>query len=160
ETADDTAVAVCLGVLDAAASSLPPRRSERLAPSGLDEWRETFRVIQAWEVWQNYGAFVQSVSPALRPGIAERMAAAATVDADAVSAARETAARARAHLRRLIGPGTIVALPTAPSIAPTSEVASSDSFRARCLRLTSIGGLGGLPQVNLPAGVSNGCPIG
>jgi amidase len=160
ETADDTAVAVCLGVLDAAAASLPPRRSERLAPSGLDVWRETFRVIQAWEVWQNYGAFVQSVAPALGPGIAERMAVAATVDADAVSAAHETAARAHAHLRELVEPGTIVALPTAPSIAPTSEVAASDSFRARCLRLTCIAGLGGLPQVNVPAGISDGCPVG
>jgi amidase len=160
ETADDAEVAVCLEVLDAAAGSLPPRRGERLAPSGLDEWRETFRVIQAWEVWQNYGSFVQSVAPALGPGIAERMAVAATVDADTVSAARETAARAHADLRRIIEPGTIVALPTAPSIAPTSEVASSDSFRARCLRLTCIAGLGGLPQVNLPAGISDGCPVG
>ena len=30
----------------------------------------------------------------------------------------------------------------------------------RCLRLTCIAGLGGLPQINVPAGTLDGCPLG
>jgi amidase len=158
--ADQGVAEVAGAVLDAAAALLPAARGERLAPAGLDAWREAFRVVQAAEVWEHYGSFVERVRPALGPGIAGRMAAAATVDADQLRAAHEAAADARSHLRRVIAPGTVAVLPTAPSIAPASGVASSDSHRARCLRLTCIAGLGGLPQLNLPAGLAGGAPVG
>ena len=76
--------------------------------------------------------------------------------------AQRTVTAARAQLRRLVAPGTIVALPSAPSIAPLIEGhgASVDSFRIRCLRLTCIAGVGGLPQVSIPAGLVEGCPVG
>jgi amidase len=88
------------------------------------------------------------------------MAAAATIDEAALARAREVAARSREHLRRVVTPGTIVAVPSAPTIAPTVDGALADTFRARCLRLTCIAGLAGLPQVSLPAGVAAGCPVG
>jgi amidase len=90
------------------------------------------------------------------------MAAAAQVGEGQLRGGRAAVTRAGARLARLITPGTVVALPTAPSIAPTIEDrgASSDEFRARCLRLTCIAGLGGLPQVSVPAGILDGCPLG
>ena len=35
-----------------------------------------------------------------------------------------------------------------------------ESFRVRVMRLTCIAGLGGLPQVSIPAGTVAGCPAG
>jgi amidase len=70
--------------------------------------------------------------------------------------------QARTHIRAVIPPGTVVALPTAPSIAPPVDTPADglESFRIRVMRLTCIAGLGGLPQVSIPIGTVSGCPVG
>ena len=71
-------------------------------------------------------------------------------------------AQAREHIRQTVGPGTILALPTAPCIAPAIDMpaAEMEQLRVRVMRLTCIAGLAGLPQVNIPVGTLSGCPIG
>src|SRR5262245_7420837 len=142
--------------------ALPRARSSRVASDGLDHWRESFRVIQAGEVWSNYGEFVQRRRPRLGPGIRERMEFAAKVSAREIAEAREEHAQARDHIRAMAQPGTILALPTAPCVAPLLDTPSDalESFRVRVMRLTCIAGLGGLPQVTLPIGSLAGCPVG
>ena len=148
--------------LERTGSTLPPPRHARIAPDGFDPWREAFRIIQAWETWQTYGEFVTRAQPRLGPGIKERMAFAATVTAADASAARQVQDRTRAHLRALLPPGTLLALPTAPSIAPLIDTPADalESFRMRVMRLTCSAGLAGLPQVTIPVGTISGCPIG
>jgi amidase len=133
-----------------------------VASDGLDRWRETFRVIQAGEVWRNYGEFVKTHRPRLGPGIRERMEFAAKVPERDVEQARQEHARARDHIRAVAQPGTILALPTAPCVAPLLDTPSDalESFRVRVMRLTCIAGLGGLPQVTLPIGSLAGRPVG
>ena len=77
-------------------------------------------------------------------------------------AARNVQAAAREHIRAKIKPGTVMALPTAPCIAPRTDTPQSEleSFRVRVMRLTCIAGLAGLPQVTVPAGTVAGCPVG
>jgi amidase len=148
--------------LDRMKDVLPRPEPVRLAPHGLDGWREAVRLIQAHEIWQVYGQFVAEKKPKFGPGVAERMQAAATVTRAQADAAHEVRAAAREHLRALIRPGTIVALPTAPSIAPLIDTptAALDAHRLQVMRLTCSAGLGGLPQVSVPAGTLGGCPIG
>ena len=138
------------------------RPEAAVASDGLDRWRETFRVIQAGEVWRNYGEFVKTHRPPLGPGIRERMEFAAKVPERDIEQARQEHARARDHIRAMAQPGTILALPTAPCVAPLLDTASDalESFRVRVMRLTCIAGLGGLPQVTLPIGSLAGCPVG
>jgi len=59
-------------------------------------------------------------------------------------------------------PGTVLALPTAPSIAPKIETTGPEleEFRTRVMRLTCTSGISGLPQMSIPAATINGCPIG
>lgn len=69
-------------------STLPQASEVTAAPSGFDDWREAFRIVQAKEVWETFGAFVAQAKPKFGPGIKERMQFAATVTADQANAAR------------------------------------------------------------------------
>jgi amidase len=82
-------------------------------------------------------------------------------DAQAQAAEQEVA-RAREQIRAEVPPGTVLALPTAPCIAPLagSPPEGLDSFRLRVMRLTCIAGVSGLPQVTIPVGSVSGCPVG
>jgi amidase len=160
--ADDAVAALLHDALGAMAGALPKPRPVRIAPDGLDAWREAVRIIQAHEIWQVYGRFVTEQHPRFGPGVAERMKAASEVTKAQADAAREVHAAARDHIRSLVRPGTLVALPSAPCIAPRLDTPPEgfDAYRTRVMRLTCIAGLGGLPQVSIPAGVVDGCPAG
>jgi len=162
EQADDGVAAMLKAALTGMAPALPGMGHIRIAPEGFDNWRECFRVIQAHEIWNVYGDFVTRSKPKLGAGIRERMAAASKVGADDLKQAKDVLAQARAYLRGTVQPGTVLALPTAPSIAPLTEAspAELDSVRVRIMRLTCMAGLAGLPQISIPVGTVAGCPAG
>lgn len=141
---------------------LPPFTHARISLEGFDPWREAFRTIQGYEVWQTFGDFVSRQRPEIGPGVRERMEFSARVSEAEVQAARRVHAQARDHILQTVKPGTILALPTAPCIAPLvdSSPEEMDHFRTRVMRLTCTAGMAGLPQVNLPIGTLNGCPVG
>jgi amidase len=162
--AESDAAVAALGhaFLARAERMLPSAREAAIAPDGFDIWRDAFRVVQGRETWASFGDFITRASPRLGPGIKERMAYAATVTQAQADAAREIVAAARTHLRALIPPGTVVALPTAPCIAPRIDMSAqeSESFRVRVMRLGCASVLGGLPQISIPVGTVAGCPAG
>jgi len=160
--ADAPVAALLRDALAAAADALPKPQPVRIAPDGFDVWREPLRVIQAYETWQVYGRFVEEKHPRLGQGVAERMQIAAKVTKAQADAARVVHAAAREHIRAHIPPGTVMALPSAPCIAPRIESSAEEleSFRVRVMRLTCVAGFGGLPQVSIPIGTIEGCPIG
>ena len=160
--ADDEVSALLRIALERMQHALPSPQHARLAPDGLDPWREAVRVIQAYEIWQVYGRFVEEKHPRFGPGVAERMKIASSITAAQAESARAVRAAAREHILSLIKPGTIVALPTAPSIAPLVDMpaAALESHRLQVMRLTCTAGLAGLPQISLPVGTVSGCPAG
>ncbi len=160
--ADDDVAALCREFLTRGTELLPRSVEEIIAPKGFDEWREAFRVVQAKEVWETFGAFVTKAKPKLGPGIKERMDFAASVTSEQASRSREILAGARAHILSRLPPGTVMALPSAPSIAPPLAATGEalEKFRVRTMRLTCIAGLAGLPQISIPAGTVSGCPAG
>jgi len=162
EQADPATAALLRSALAAMATELPAPKQARVAAEGLDPWRECFRVIQAFEIWGIYGGFIERRRPRLGPGIRERLAFAAKVSQRDAEEARKLKARARDQVRRLAKPGTVLVLPTAPGIAPRTDVPaeSLEPFRANVMRLTCIAGLSGLPQVTIPIGTVSGCPVG
>ena len=119
-------------------------RAPPIYSRALDGWREAFRIVQAKEVWDSFGDFITRAKPKLGPGIKERMAFAATVTADQADAAGAIVAAARAHIRALVPSGTIMALPTAPSIAPLADAGDIELESFRCpAGLSLIGWAGG-----------------
>ena len=141
---------------------LPEMMHGKIAPDGFDSWREAFRIVQAFETWQTFGEFVTRQKPEIGPGVRERMEFAATVTEQQADASRAVIARAREHIRQVAVPGTLLALPTAPSIAPKLDMpaAALEDFRVRVMRLTCTSGISGLPQMSMPAGTVEGCPVG
>jgi amidase len=162
EQADPAAAALLRSALAAMASDLPAPKQVRVAAEGLDPWRECFRVIQGFEIWGVYGAFIERRRPRLGPGVRERLAFAAKVSQRDAEEARKLKARARDQVRRLAKPGTVLVLPTAPGVAPRTDVPAEalEPFRTNVMRLTCIAGLSGLPQVTIPIGTVLGCPVG
>lgn len=160
--ADPQVATLMKEALAAMANELPSPSHQRIAPEGLETWREAFRVIQSREIWSVYGDFVTRVKPRFGPGVAERFAAAATVTEEMAAQARVIQERARDRIRGIAQPGTLLLLPTSPTIAPLADAphAEHESFRMRAMRMTCIAGLSGLPQVSIPVGTVDGCPVG
>jgi amidase len=160
--ADSDVADVLRSMLEFMLSDLPPVAHAHISLDGFDPWREAFRTIQGFEVWQTFGDFVTRQRPTLGPGIRERMDYAASVTEADVAAARAVKAQARDHILQTAKPGTILALPTAPCIAPLVDQAPAklEHYRVRVMRLTCTAGMAGLPQVNLPVGTLDGCPVG
>lgn len=134
-----------------------------LSRSGLETWFETFRVIQASEIWHSFGKWVETEQPRFGPGVQERFEIAASIT-------EEQAAEARSRRREIIGeieaaimPGDVVCLPTTPRSAPLrgshlTEVEVVQRQQAMALLCTA--GLGGLPQISLPVADVAGAPVG
>jgi amidase len=160
--ADASVAATLRAFLARAQASLPPIEEVIVALHGFDAWRAAFRAIQGREIWRIYGTWIEQHRPEYGPGIAERMAYAASVSEEEAAAAHITANAARQQIRALLARDAVLILPTTPAIAPpiTSSAAVLETFRAKMMSLTCIAGLGGLPQVTLPAGLAEGCPVG
>ena len=149
-------------LLEFMSDDLPGMAHGRIAPEGFDPWREAFRVVQAYETWQTFGGFITKHKPNIGPGVKERMQFASTVTRVQADASREVVNKARDHIRQIVVPGTVLALPTAPSISPKIEISGAEleEFRTRVMRLTCTSGISGLPQMSIPGATINGCPIG
>jgi len=138
---------------------------ERGAPlqiGGLGEWMVAFRKLQAREIWEQHGAWIERARPRFGPEIKARFewarAIASQTPSDEMTRRTAFASLADGLLRE----AGVLILPSAPDIAPFRglEGAASQSFRDRTLSLTCIAGLAGLPQLSLPAGRVEDCPVG
>jgi len=80
-----------------------------------------------------------------------------------VEAAREVRAEVSKRMHKIAEPGTVVVLPTTPTLPPERGIpdgASFAEFRALTLQSTCLAGHAGLPQISIPAGEDAGCPMG
>ena len=134
-----------------------------VSPEGLPGWYETFRVIQAWEIWFNHAAWVEDVKPDFGPGIRERFEWASRVTEQDAEAARSRRSLIVERIRGLFGEGDVLCLPTSPRIAPPLDAPTDElenRVRAQAMSLLCIAGLAGLPQVSLPLAFLDGLPLG
>ncbi len=133
-----------------------------LNPSSYDAWREVFRLCQGYEAWASHGAWISTHEPNFGPGVRERFKAASQVTAEDTAKARQARKEIAALLDAALDGGAVIVLPTVPAPAPfkTTEPASLDAFRARALSLLCPAGLGGLPQISIPAAKVDNAPVG
>ncbi|NQV55816.1 MAG: amidase [Rhodospirillales bacterium] len=133
-------------------------------PDGLDKDgpRAIFRVIQGYETWRSYGAWVEEFDPDLGPGIRQRIDAARKITGAQYAAADAERDKLCDIFTELLPPGTVLCLPTTASLPPLLDTSEDelDQFRAKTLALVSLASLARLPQVSIPAANSGGIPVG
>ena len=80
----------------------------------------------------------------------------------AFEAANAFRADVAAGLCGLLADNAILVLPSAPGAAPIKALNHDDTvrYRNRALGILCIAGLGYLPQLSIPAAVSDGAPLG
>lgn len=139
-----------------------PAHARTASDEGLDAWRQLYVTASAFNGWETHGEWIASHTPDFAPPIAARWQFASTVRAEDAAAARARIAGIRAHVRGWLGEDGVAVLPSAASLAPLRDAdpAAVDAVRMRTLRITSIAGLAGLPQVSLPLRSPEGVPLG
>jgi amidase len=135
---------------------------EVMAPPGLVAWANAQRTIQPSEAWQTFKDWVDRVNPRMQFSVARNLAAAAAITDAERARAQSVREAARARMRKLLPPGTILCQPTTPFPAPLcgQRLSTLDPLRERITRLACHGGLTGVPQVVIPGSTVDGLPIG
>lgn len=133
-----------------------------LAPDGLDQWRESFRICQAYEIWDVHGDWVRAHTPDFGPGIKARFDIASRINADTFAAESARKDRIRQEIVRIVTQETVLVMPTSPGPAPflAEPESALNDFRMRAFEMLCPAGLAGLPQLSVPAGTVDGGPVG
>jgi amidase len=149
--------------LDRLAGALPKPEHATIAGEEIGDWRNAFRLIQGFEIQSTLLPFIRSHNVELGPGIKERFDMAACITFAEAEAARALRAKIAKRLAALLPPGSLIVLPTTPTLPPERGIpdgASFAEFRAETLGFTCLAGHGGLPQISIPATEAAGRPIG
>ena len=133
-----------------------------MAPQGLSLWQRAQRVLQGGEALRTFEPWLDRCNPRLAFNVARGLVQAAAFTEQERTAATLMRIEARARMRQLLAPGTILCLPTTPFPAPPVglPLVEIGPLRERISCLTSHGGLTGVPQVNLPGALVEGRPVG
>ncbi len=126
------------------------------------QWLECYRVLQGAEIWTQLGPWISSAKPRFGDSIAPRFADAASIRPADVARYQPQRASITRRVREALGDGTGLLIPTAPCIALRVDAGDDEigTFYRNALTLTSIAGHAGIPQISLPAGKVEGCPVG
>ncbi len=133
--------------------------------TGFQTWYDTYCVLQWAEIESCLGAWIGATRPAFGPTIAASFDLVKNLDRRRVSQAAQRRETCYRQLRRFLGPTDLLCLPTAPALAPVKGSLirrdhAGSGYYPRALSLTSVAGLGRLPQVTLPVAECAGVPVG
>lgn len=144
------------------AEHLEPAGARMIAVDGLAAWAQVFRAVQGFEAWQSHGGWIESRKPKLMSAVRGRFEAASHVTAEAYREAGVKRSGIREEVADILGDDGVIVLPTLPTVALRAEADEEDfeAFRAQALQLLCVSGLSGFPQISLPLGRVDGCPIG
>lgn len=127
----------------------------------LGTWSEAMGVVQAAEMWQVHGRWLQMHRDAASPRVATAITTGESIPIDYLVWARDTLSHARIILSDLIPPRTALVHPAAPTAAPPLGHASSDlGLRAATVLLICAASAAGLPVLTTPGTQSADGPVG
>ncbi len=137
-------------------------REEIMAPQGLSVWARAQRTLQPVEAWNTFRQWVETANPRMAFSVAAGLLNGARMPEGERQWAEMMRLEARARLRQLLPPGTILCLPTTAFPAPLRGLSQPvlQPLKDRISCLCAQGGLTGSPQVSLPGATVNGAPVG
>jgi amidase len=145
-----------------AARSLGDMTETTLFTEGVEYWLETFRPLQLHDLWSTLGAWGTMPGRTLSPAVAERIELSSRVDPAKYAAAFVRREALTDRLVSALGGDGVLVLPTAHDLPPRRDapVSAQIEFREKTLALTCVASLCRLPQLNIPAVLVDGCPVG
>ena len=148
--------------LDALTRALGKIEHASVLNVSFDELTMAFRQTQGWEAWQVNGDFIRRYKPMLGPGVAQRFEWSSQVTASQYQHAQAVRDSLKQHLTHILSADAVLVLPTMPDCAPliSQTDAELENYRAASLKLLSIAGLCGFPQISLPLVQRQGAPLG
>lgn len=160
--ADDDIKAAISGHVDAIKSHLETSETIRICPTSLSEWSEAMARRQHFEAHRSFGDWVDEVNPRFSFDTANRFVEAAQMSEAEMEAMAPVREAHKARVTEILRDGTVIALPTAPCVAPKRNLRQSLMLdkRKRITALTCIAGSAGLPQVTVPTETAEGLPAG
>jgi amidase len=128
-------------------------------------WAETFCVIQWAEIKNSLGAWIANAKPEFGPEIAASFQLVSQLDHRRIAEAVQRREQYFRSLHEFLGPDDLLCIPTTPALAPRKgdppkRSSSGSGYYPRALSLTSVAGMGRLPQVSLPIADADGVPVG
>ena len=135
------------------------------AGHGFATWVDTFCVIQWAEIQSCLGAWIVNARPEFGPEIAASFQLMKELDRRRVAEAVPRREQYFRTLHEFLGPDDLLCIPTTPALAPRKgdpprRSSSGSGYYPRTLSLTSVAGMGRLPQVSLPLAHAGGVPVG
>ena len=132
---------------------------------GLKAWCDTYNVLQWAEIESSLGAWIDADKPAMGPITAGSFDLVRKLDRRRVVQNVRHREEYFRQMRSFLGPNDLLCMPTAPTLAPLKgSMIKRDlggrAYYARALALTSVAGIGRLPQVTMPLGECGGVPVG
>jgi amidase len=129
------------------------------------EWYEIdqhSRNLQGFEAWNAFGGWIRQANPVFGIDIESRFKLASAVTAAEAERAKASREQFADNLVELLPQGTLLCIPTTPTVAAPRSVDpdSLQSVRLKTLQFTCIAGMAGLPQVTLPVLTEEGIPCG
>ena len=128
-------------------------------------WVDSFCVIQWAEIESCLGAWIANARPEFGPEIAASFQLMKQLDRCRVAEALQRREQYFRSLHEFLGPDDLLCIPTTPALAPRKgdpprRSSSGTGYYPRTLSLTSVAGMGRLPQVSLPIADADGVPVG
>lgn len=164
EQATDDVQKIFSTVLDVLTELFGPVEKVNLADSvnPMSDWFLPFRNAQGWEIWNNHKDWVEKENPNFGDGVAERMKWVSTITDDERDVGIKLRENISKRLENILGENGLFVFPTSPDGAPLrdQDTDKMEAFRFNALRMTSVSGLTGTPQITIPFGQIGGRPIG
>jgi amidase len=135
------------------------------AGHSFSTWVDAFCVIQWAEIKSCLGAWIANTRPEFGSEIAASFQLMNQLDRRRVAEAVERREQYFRSLNKFLGPDDLLCIPTTPALAPRKSdpprrSSSGSGYYPRTLSLTSVAGMGRLPQVALPIADADGVPVG
>jgi amidase len=129
------------------------------------DWSDTYCMIQWAEIKSCLGAWIVEANPEFGPDVAASFELTNKLDRRRVALAFERRGQYLRSLHDFLGPKDLLCIPTTPALAPRKGApprrsSGGSGYYPRTLGLTSVAGIGQLPQVSLPVTHVAGVPVG